>query len=65
MLLRLKSVFVSTGRDSDIKPERINISILSFLAVAAYEHCVTIKQTVIRAGRLKKTFKGPEVLVTP
>ena len=28
MLLKLKSVFVSTGRGSD-KPERMNISILS------------------------------------
>ena len=28
LLFKLKSVFVSTGRDSD-KPERINISILS------------------------------------
>ena len=35
MLFTLNSVFVSTGRDSDISR--------SFLAVAAYEHCVTIK----------------------
>ena len=54
--------------DSD-KPEKINISL--FLAVA-YEHCVTIKQNVIRAGRrvynvnlFLKKFEGPEVFVTP
>ena len=40
MLFKLKSVFVSTGRDSD-KPGRKMSR--SFLAVAAYEHCVTIK----------------------
>ena len=38
MLFNLKSV-ESTGRDSD-KRKKINI----FLAFAAYEHCVTIKQ---------------------
>ena len=47
--------------DSD-KPEKINISLLA----VAYEHCVTIKQSVIRAGRrvyhvnlfLKKNSRG-------
>ena len=54
--------------DSD-KPDKYLASI--FLAVA-YEHCVTIKQTVIRAGRRVNhvnlfffLFKGPEVFVIP
>ena len=42
IMLKLKSAFVTTGRDTHSdKPEKINIS--TFLTVDAYEHCETIR----------------------
>ena len=41
MLFKLQSVFVSTGRHSDKTCGKDKSR--SFLTVAAYEHCVTIK----------------------
>ena len=41
-MFKLKSAFVTTGRDTHSdKPEKINIS--TFLTVDAYEHCETIR----------------------
>ena len=50
--IKISAVILNLASDkpeSD-KPEKINISLLLILTVT-YEHCVTIKQTVIRAGR--------------
>ena len=70
--IKVSAVFLnldSDKPDSDKKLEKIICRFFLILTVAC-EHCVTIKQTVIRAGRvykvnLKKKFKGLEVLVTP
>ena len=50
--IKISAVILNLASDkpeSD-KPEKINISLLLILTVT-YEHCVTIKQTVIRAAR--------------
>ena len=50
--IKISAVILNLASDkpeSD-KSEKINISLLLILTVT-YEHCVTIKQTVIQAGR--------------
>ena len=52
-MFKLKSAFVTTGRDTHSdKPEKINIS--TFLTVDAYEHCETIKE--ILGDKIKFNF---------
>ena len=45
--IKISAVILNLASD---KPEKINISLL-LIRTVTYEHCVTIKQTVIRAGR--------------